>query len=68
MIEPVGLEDTLDLKFEDREQEIRFNNIVYDVLNDRWWCYEHNIDYVRPDTRKVEQMVYWELFLKKDTI
>ncbi len=64
MGEAVPLENTLDLKFENKEQEFRFSRVVYDVLNDRGWCYEHRIDYVQPDVRKVEQIVYRELFLK----
>ena len=64
MVVVVTEEKTLEHKFEDREQEIRFNRVVYDVLNDRWWCYEHGINYVRPDVGRVEQIIYRELFLK----
>ena len=64
MVEAVSQEETLELKFKDKEQELKFNNFVYNALNDRWWCYEHGINYVRPEVRRVEQIVYRETFLR----
>lgn len=53
------------LKFDNSEQRARFQVVLDDVLNDRWWCYEHGINYVNPDTTKVARLLY-ESFSRED--
>ncbi len=51
-------DEELCLRFESAEQKNIFRATLYDSVNDREWCYEHGIDYVRPDIAKAAQILY----------
>jgi len=50
------------LSEEDRKQ---FDKRLLDVLYDRYWCRNHNINYVDPDVEKAKGFLYQEMFDKE---
>lgn len=59
VLTPEAEDDVLVLRFRDVEQKRIFIDTLYDRLNDRWWCYEHGIDYVNPDIRETANIIYY---------
>ncbi len=46
------------------EKRKEFDEILRDVLYDRDWCFDHNIDYANPDICLAKKQLYHEMFAK----
>ena len=65
MIEEYVNQEDEEFKFTDSEKEKKFYSTLDMVINDRWWCCWHGIDYTNPDIKIVAQKLYNELFSER---
>ena len=65
----LGPEDEeLNLRFDNHEQKKIFRATLYDRVNDRWWCYQHEINYVNPNIKLAAKLLYDGLFSERNRI
>lgn len=48
------------------EDKIKFQKELIDVLYDRFWCRNHGINYAEPDSKKVKEILYTDLFVESE--
>jgi hypothetical protein len=44
------------------KEKAKFEKIVNDVLNDRQWCSQHEIDYSNPNEKLARQILYHKMY------
>lgn len=59
-------DEELKFNFVNNEEEKRFYSILDEVINDRWWCIWHEIDYVNPNIKLVAQRLYNDMFSERN--